>query len=88
MKFQQLECLVTLADTGSFSGATDKLGYSQQMICYHIEQLEQDLGHSLIQIEGTNVYLTKHGQKVLWYARGIMKNRDALYAELDAEITY
>ena len=88
MKFQQLECLVTLADTGSFHDATDKLGYSQQMICYHIEQLEQNLGHSLIQRDGINVYLTKQGQQVVWYAREILKNRDALYAELDADITY
>ena len=88
MKFQQLECLATLADTGSFHGAIDRLGYSQQLICYHVEQLEQELGHSLIQREGTTVYLTKSGQQVLWYAREILKDRDALYAELDAEIVY
>ena len=63
MKFQQLECLAAIADTGSFHSAADKLGYSQQLICHHIEQLEQELGHSLIQLEGTMVYLTKKGRR-------------------------
>lgn len=88
MKFQQLECLAAIADTGSFHSAADKLGYSQQLICHHIEQLEQELGHALIQPEGTMVYLTKEGQKAVRHGREILKNRDALYAELDMNIEY
>ena len=44
MRFEQLECLLAVEETGSFVGAAQKLFLTQQAISMSMKQLEQELG--------------------------------------------
>ena len=41
MRFEQLECLLAVEETGSFVGAAQKLFLTQQAVSMSMKQLEQ-----------------------------------------------
>lgn len=66
----QLQVLVAVADTGSFSAAGRRLNRAQSVISYTIANLEAQLGLKLFQREGTREpTLTIEGKAVLADAR-------------------
>ncbi|WP_254021174.1 LysR family transcriptional regulator [Mesorhizobium escarrei] len=66
----QLQILVTVADTGSFSAAGRKLNRAQSVISYAIANLEAQLGLKLFEREGTREpQLTDIGKATLEDAR-------------------
>lgn len=66
----QLQVLVAVADTGSFSAAGRRLNRAQSVISYTIANLEAQLGLKLFQREGTREpTLTTEGKAVLADAR-------------------
>jgi DNA-binding transcriptional LysR family regulator len=66
----QLQILVTVADTGSFSAAGRKLNRAQSVISYAIANLEAQLGLKLFEREGTREpQLTDVGRATLEDAR-------------------
>jgi DNA-binding transcriptional LysR family regulator len=70
----QLQILVTVADTGSFSAAGRKLNRAQSVISYAIANLEAQLGLKLFEREGTrepqltDVGRATLGMRVAWLA--------------------
>ncbi|WP_083825339.1 LysR family transcriptional regulator [Clostridium sp. DL-VIII] len=49
MEIKSLITLKTIVEEGSFQKASEKLGYSQAAITFHIRQLEEEIGiHFLI----------------------------------------
>ena len=48
MRFEQLECLLAVEETGSFVGAAQKLFLTQQAVSMSMKQLEQELGQTIL----------------------------------------
>lgn len=90
----QLQILVTVADTGSFSAAGRKLNRAQSVISYGIANLEAQLGLKLFEREGTREpQLTDIGKAMLEDARRMvgvlqhMRSRvDGHHQGLEAEV--
>lgn len=90
----QLQVLVAVADTGSFSAAARKLNRAQSVISYAIANLEAQLGLKLFAREGTReAALTNEGKAMLADARrmvGVLSDirarADGLKRGLEAEL--
>ncbi|RUV68480.1 LysR family transcriptional regulator, partial [Mesorhizobium sp. M5C.F.Cr.IN.023.01.1.1] len=90
----QLQILVTVADTGSFSAAGRKLNRAQSVISYAIANLEAQLGMKLFEREGTREpQLTEIGRAMLEDARrmtGVLQRIrsrvDGYHQGLEAEV--
>ncbi|WP_281078529.1 LysR family transcriptional regulator, partial [Variovorax paradoxus] len=65
MNLQQLEHLLVLAETGSFSRASEKVHLTQPALSRSIQMLEQELGMPLIDRIGKRNELTPFGAMVL-----------------------
>ena len=79
----QLQVLVAVADTGSFSAAGRRLSRAQSVISYAIANLEAQLGVSLFDRETTRKpRLTVAGQAVLAEARTVAHGVDGLRAKV------
>ena len=55
---RQLECVVAVADQGSFRGAAAGLGLSQPALSAHVAQLEADLGVQVFERDRRRVLVT------------------------------
>jgi LysR family transcriptional regulator, nitrogen assimilation regulatory protein len=64
MEFLELRYFVTVADVGSFSGASVKLGLTQPALSRQIQKLEQELRTNLFYRHGRGVTLTDAGRKL------------------------
>lgn len=78
MRFEQLQCLVEVANTGSVTAAAKRLFISQQAVSANIKQLEDELGCTLLVREKTGVSLTVQGQGTLTFARKMLADKEAL----------
>lgn len=91
----QLQVLLAVAETGSFSAAGRKLNRAQSVISYTIANLEAQLGVKLFEREGTREpQLTQMGKAVLEEARrmtGVLQRLRARIAQhsqgIESEIT-
>lgn len=78
MNFQQLEHFIALAETGSFSRASDKVHVTQSALSRSIQMLEQELGLPLVDRVGKRNELTPFGLTVLGRAKHIVTEIDEL----------
>jgi len=76
MRFEQLECLLAVEETGSFVGAAQKLFLTQQAISMSMKQLEQELGQPLLVRENKKIIFTPFGEEVLAFSRKMLNDRD------------
>ncbi|MBO5141068.1 MAG: LysR family transcriptional regulator, partial [Peptococcaceae bacterium] len=76
MRFEQLECLLAVEETGSFVGAAQKLFLTQQAVSMSMKQLEQELGQSLLIRENKKIIFTPFGKEVLDFSRSMLQQRD------------
>ena len=76
MRFEQLECLLAVAETGSFVGAAQKLFLTQQAVSMSMKQLEQEMGHPLLIRENKRIIFTPFGEEVLEFSRKMLQDRD------------
>lgn len=65
MDLQWLITFKAILETGSFTSAADKLGYTQSTVTSHIHQLEQELSVKLFDKIGRNMYLSEAGRVAL-----------------------
>lgn len=80
----QLQILLAVAETGSFSGAGRKLNRAQSVISYGIANLEAQLGVKLFAREGTREpQLTEMGKAVLEDARSMASVLQRLRARVE-----
>ena len=82
MRFEQLEYLVTIAETNSFSAAAQKLFVTQQAISISMKQLEQEIGQTLFIKENNKTELTTEGEKVLNFARKTLYEKETLLNDM------
>lgn len=67
-----LRAFVTIADTGSFTTAADRLHMTQSTISQQVARLEETIGRPLIDRAARPVQLTATGERLLGHARRIL----------------
>jgi DNA-binding transcriptional LysR family regulator len=88
MEIKQLKTFSAIAKTGSFSAASDLLGYAQPTVTTHIKLLEEELKVKLFERLGHRIKLTEEGTHLLYFAEKILKfSSEALlsFSEKDIE---
>ena len=71
-KFRQLQYFVAVAEMGSISGAARQLSVAQSAVTEAVQELESDLGATLLDRSGRGVALTHRGQQFLRHAGRIL----------------
>ena len=71
MELRSLNTFIQVAESGSFSRAAEKLGYSQPTVSVQIKGLEEELGIRLFDRIGHTVRLTEQGRDTLVQAQQI-----------------
>ncbi len=70
---KQLRAYLSLARSGSFTGAARELGLSQSAISHAMKALELDIGCRLVDRVGKKVFLTQAGEQLLFHAEKIQR---------------
>jgi DNA-binding transcriptional LysR family regulator len=82
MESRQLRYFLSVYDTGTFGGAGEALGLSQQAVSKSIAALEERLGVRLFDRDGRRVRPTAYAELLLPHARTIAAEGDRFKAEL------
>ena len=84
----QLRTFIAIVEAGSFTKAADVVHKTQSAVSMQIKRLEERLGRPIFARDGRSSKLTEDGERLLDYARRIVKlNVEALAAFNDAELT-
>ena len=87
LDLDQLQTFITIADTGSFTKAADEVHRTQSAVSMQMRRLEERLGKSLFEKDGRTNRLTEEGERLLTYARRMLRlNRETLAAFDDASL--
>ncbi len=78
MNVSQLELLVALVETGSFSEAGDRIGLTQSAVSHGLAKLEAELGVTLVARSRRGLSLTGGGQEVIIHARSALAALEAI----------
>ena len=82
MEFRQLEILVAIVETGSFSRAGERLYLSQPAVTAHINALENELGQQLLIRSSKGVHCTDGGRILYEYALSALHQRECILNQL------
>lgn len=77
-----LRTFVTIADTGSFTRAAERLLRTQSTISLQIKRLEETVGRQVFERNARHVGLTTEGETLLVYARQILRMNDEVVARV------
>lgn len=69
---RQLQYIIAVAETGSFSKAADLVAAEQSTVSQQIRVLEDRLGITIFDRKSLPVKLTPDGEKIVAQARGII----------------
>lgn len=84
---RQLQCLVAVVDTGSFTDAAIELGVSQSAVSRNVAALEEHLGVRLLHRTTRSMELTPAGERVIRHARRALAVLEDLQREARAGST-
>jgi DNA-binding transcriptional LysR family regulator len=85
---EQLRTFVAIVETGSFTQAAEVVHKTQSAVSMQIKKLEERVEHPIFARDGRGSKLTEHGERLLEYARRIVKlNVEALAAFSDAKLS-
>lgn len=85
MNFSQIESLVALADTGSFTEAAETVHLTQSAVSHALAALEAELGVTLVDRSRKGMTaLTSAGQKIIPHARALLAQVEAIEQEARA----
>ncbi len=77
----QLQTLVAIVDTGSFTKAADRVFKTQSAVSMQMRRLEERIGKQLFQKDGRGNKLTPEGERLLNFARRMIRlNNEAIAA--------
>lgn len=83
----QLRTFVAIADSGSFTRAADAVHKTQSAVSMQMKRLEERVGRPLFARDGRQSKLTEEGERLLDYARRIVRlNQEALAAFSAAQL--
>jgi DNA-binding transcriptional LysR family regulator len=77
-----LEMLITVADTGGFTAAADRLGRTQSAVSTRIADLERDLGRRLLDRGAKGARLTEAGERLVGHARRWLQQERQMIDEM------
>ena len=77
-----LRCFVTIADTGSFTRAGERLGRTQSAISLQLKRLEEQVGRALFLRSPRHLSITPEGERLIGPARQILRLNDATLAQM------
>lgn len=81
LDLDQLHTFVTIADTGSFTRTANEVHRTQSAVSMQMRRLEERIGKTLFEKDGRSNRLTEDGEKLLAYARRLIRlNRETLAA--------
>jgi len=87
LDLDQLHTFVAIADTGSFTRASEQVFRTQSAVSMQMRRLEERLGKSLFDRDGRSNRLTEDGERLLIYARRMIRlNQETLAAFDDASL--
>lgn len=85
MNFSQLESLVALADTGSFTEAAESVHLTQSAVSHALLALERELGVTLLERNRKGVVaLTSVGRTIIPHVRALLAQAEAIQQEAKA----
>jgi DNA-binding transcriptional LysR family regulator len=84
MNLSQLEVLIAISETGSFTAAADRVGLTRSAVSHALASLEAELGVTLVERERRNTVPTGLGKCILHYARDILNNVETIQQEAAA----
>jgi DNA-binding transcriptional LysR family regulator len=82
MDLRQLEALLAVAETGSFTSGADRLHTVQSNVSEHVRQLEAEVGVQLLVRGRRGTVPTEFGVRVIERARAIRSEIEALHKDL------
>ncbi|MEX0406200.1 LysR substrate-binding domain-containing protein [Aquibium sp. LZ166] len=81
LDLDQLQTFVAIADTGSFTRAAEEVFRTQSAVSMQMRRLEERIGRALFEKDGRTNRLTEDGERLLAYARRMIRlNRETLAA--------
>jgi DNA-binding transcriptional LysR family regulator len=83
MELRQLEYFVAVAEEANFTRAAERVHISQSGVSAQIQQLERDLGATLIDRSGRAATLTIAGEAALAHARAALASANAVRQAVD-----
>src|ERR1700681_4350740 len=82
LNFSQLQSVVALTETGSFTEAAYAIDLTQSAVSYAISGLERELGVTLFERNRKGgVALTEVGQKIMPHVRALLAQAEAIEQE-------
>ena len=78
MKVRDLEIFLAVAESGSFTKASEKLYLAQPSVSRTIKQLEDLYGVQLFERFGKKTLLTEAGETFLYHARRMIHEKESL----------
>ena len=85
MEFRQIEAFVNAVKYKSFSKAADATFLTQPTISAHINNLENELGVTLVNRSGREITLTKQGKMFYPYAVDMLHTRSQALLSVQAK---
>ncbi|MGU3574569.1 LysR substrate-binding domain-containing protein [Brucellaceae bacterium C25G] len=87
LDLDQLQTFVAIADSGSFTRAAEVIFKTQSAVSMQMRRLEERIDKPLFERDGRNNRLTEDGQKLLIYARRMIRlNHEAIAAFDDHQL--
>lgn len=83
LDIDQLHTFVAIVDTGSFTRAADKVFKTQSAVSMQMRRLEERLGKSLFVKDGRTNRLSEEGERLLGYARRMIRLNNETIAAFD-----
>jgi DNA-binding transcriptional LysR family regulator len=87
LDLDQLQTFISIADTGSFTKAADEVHRTQSAVSMQMRRLEERIGKPLFEKDGRTNKLSEDAEKLLSYARRMIRlNRETLAAFDDSSL--
>jgi DNA-binding transcriptional LysR family regulator len=87
LDIEQLRTFVAIAETGSFTRAGDIVHKTQSAVSMQMKRLEERIGRSVFERDGRTSRLTQDGERLLDYARRIVRlNGECLATFADTDL--
>ena len=87
LDLDQLQTFVAICDSGSFTKAADAVFRTQSAVSMQMRRLEERIGKPLFEKDGRSNRLTEEGERLLTYARKLLRlNRETLAAFDDSQL--
>ena len=84
MDSKKLEILMTAVDLGSFTKASEVVGYTQSGLTHLVDSLEREIGLTLVRRDRSGISLTKEGEALMPSIREFLRANAKLENEISA----